>query len=252
MSLDGGYTGSLDHAIANLHVGRNQGRQQGLDEGYQQGLQDGRLAGWNEATIKANAQMREQLAYTRQHVEEKERIRQELRQQRILRNDLEAKVARLEQENAQLRNENVQLRSPDSGLRGVVKALKEANLRLQEKAAELDAKYHDKARQLNDQLWQYNRSLVFMNSVRRVLEELTCEDNQQAHHIRALFVEKYAQQVTKAITTGCIKAPPHEDDEFAQLLPQTQQFIANMLLAAENKQVIDCAPQDADDDDWVP
>ncbi len=44
MSLDGGYIGSLDHAIANLHIGRQQGRQQGfeegLEEGYQQGLWD--------------------------------------------------------------------------------------------------------------------------------------------------------------------------------------------------------------------
>ena len=41
MGLDGGYIGSLDHAIANLHIGRQQGREQGFQEGYQQGVQEG-------------------------------------------------------------------------------------------------------------------------------------------------------------------------------------------------------------------
>ena len=47
---------------------------------------------------------------------------------------------------------------------------------MQEQVADLDAKNQEKSRQHTEQLWQYNRSLVFMNSVRRVLEDLTSED----------------------------------------------------------------------------
>lgn len=61
MSLDGGYIGSVDHAIANLHVGRRQGQQQGYNEGYpegyQEGFQEGRVSGWNEAMAVADQKM---------------------------------------------------------------------------------------------------------------------------------------------------------------------------------------------------
>lgn len=255
MSLDGGYIGSIDHAIANLHVGRHQGRQQGieegLEEGYQQGFQEGHVAGWNEATAVANGKLREQLAYTHQHFVEKERIKVELVQQRELIDRLEAKVADLERENAKLRGENAKLRKSDTDLRELIEALKGANQRLQEQVADLDAKYQEKSRQHTEQLWQYNRSLVFMNSVRRVLEDLTSEDTPQAEHVRELFAEKYAQQVSKALEAGGIKAPPENETEFAKSLPQTRQFILNMLQSVGRKNELRTAEPEPEED-WVP
>lgn len=40
MSLDGGYIGSIDHAIANLHHGRRAGESSGYERGYQEGSTD--------------------------------------------------------------------------------------------------------------------------------------------------------------------------------------------------------------------
>lgn len=255
MSLDGGYIGSIDHAIANLHVGRHQGRQQGieegLEEGYQQGFEEGRVSGWNEATAVANEKLREQLAYTHQHFAEKERIKAELVQQRELIDRLEAKVAELERENTKLRGENAKLRKSDSDLRELIEALKGANQRLQEQVADLDAKYQEKSRQHTEQLWQYNRSLVFMNSVRRVLEDLTSEDTPQAERVRELFAEKYAQQVSKALEAGGIKAPPENETEFAKSLPQTRKFILDMLHSVGQKNELHDRAAEPEED-WVP
>jgi len=252
MSLDGGYIGSIDHAIANLHVGRHQGRQQGieegLEEGYQQGFEEGRVSGWNEATAVANEKLREQLAYTHQHFAEKERIKAELVQQRELIDRLEAKVAELERENATLRVENAKLRKTDASLRELIDALKGANQRLQEQVTELDAKIQERTRQYADQLWQYNRTLIFMNSVRGVLEELTSDRSPNADHVRHLFAEKYAHQVSQGLKDGAIKAAPEVDDEFAKALPKTRKFIVDMLSSAESLKEVSQEPEE----DWVP
>lgn len=225
MSLDGGYIGSIDHAIANLHIGRHQGHQQGIEEGYRQGHQEGYNAGWAAGVAAGNVQILKQMEYTRQHIAEKERIKAELVQQRELIDRLEAKVAELERENAKLRKS-------DSDLRELIKALKGANQRLQEQVADLDVKYQEKSRRLTEQLWQYNRSLVFMNSVRGVLEELTSDRSPNADHVRQLFTEKYAHQVSQGLKEGAIKAAPEVDDEFAKALPKTRKFIVDMLSSA--------------------
>lgn len=197
MSLDGGYIGSIDHAIANLHIGRHQGRQQGIEEGYRQGHQAGYNAGWDAGVAAGNVQILKQMEYTRQHIAEKERIKAELVQQREL-----------------------------------IEVLKGANQRLQEQVTELDAKFQERRRQYVDQLWQYNRALIFVNSVREVLEELTSDRSPNADHVRQLFAEKYAHQVSQGLKEGAIKAAPEVDDEFAKALPKTRKFIVDMLSSA--------------------
>lgn len=82
MSLDGGYTGSLDQAIANLHIGRNQGYKQGFDEGHAQGFAEGRdlgyREGWDAGIARGNEGMIKQLGYTRDRVAEKEQVQAQL------------------------------------------------------------------------------------------------------------------------------------------------------------------------------
>lgn len=233
MSLDGGYTGSLDHAIANLHVGRHQGRAQGIEEGieegYQQGFNEGHVAGWNEASNVANQRINEQMAFTRQHIAEKEQISINLQNQRVLIEQLDLKIQELEQENLTLRNENTKLHRTDSTLRKLVDALKGANNRLQDQVNSMDEMLKEKTKQYSDQLWQYNRSLVFMNAVRGVIEDLTSDQSSQAEHVRKMFAEKYAQQVNQSLNNGAIKAAPDSDNEFAKALPRTRKFIVDML-----------------------
>jgi len=239
MSLDGGYIGSIDHAIANLHIGRNQGRSQGLEEGYVQGHKDGQATGytngWNAATTVANKNMEEQLAYTRKHIEEKERLQTEVLQQRALILQLEEKVRELTQENATLRAESSRPgRTPGADLTELVAALKQANARLQHQVTQMDREYQIRNKEYADQVWQYNRSLVFMNAVRGVLEDITSDKSPQADHVRALFVDKYKQQLTSSLEKGLIKEAPEKDAEFEKALPRTRKFIMNMLSSVGN------------------
>lgn len=41
MALDGGYYGSLNHALAKFDEGRFYGKQEGQREGYEQGFSEG-------------------------------------------------------------------------------------------------------------------------------------------------------------------------------------------------------------------
>lgn len=209
--------------------GLRQGREEGLEEGYQQGRQEGYQQGWDAGVAAGNVQILKQMEYTRQHLADNERITAELAQQRDLLNQLKAKVATLQQENDHLRSENKKPRKQERDLHGLVEALKSANERLQEQVTSLDTKFREKSEQYVDQLWQHNRSIVFMNSVRKVLEDLTNEDTPIATRVRRLFAERYAEQVSDALGKGGIKAPPEKDEKFAKSLPQTQQFILDML-----------------------
>lgn len=233
MSLDGGYIGSLDHAIANLHVGRHQGRAQGMEEGfregYQQGFTDGKAQGWDAGIAAGNVEINKAMGFIRQHVAEKEQIKAALQKQQGLIQLLNVKISVLEQENVKLRGESAKLRSTDSTLRELVDALKGANQRLQDQVMSMDEKLQERTKQYADQLWQYNRSVVFMNAVRGVLEDLTSEKSPQADHVRELFTEKYAKEVSHCLKTGAIKEAPETDSEFAKALPRTHEFIVRLL-----------------------
>jgi len=233
MSLDGGYIGSLDHAIANLHVGRHQGRAQGMEEGfregYQQGFTDGKAQGWDAGIAAGNVEINKAMGFIRQHVAEKEQIKATLQKQQGLIQLLNVKISVLEQENVKLRGESAKLRSTDSTLRELVDALKGANQRLQDQVMSIDEKLQERTKQYADQLWQYNRSVVFMNAVRGVLEDLTSEKTPQADHVRELFAEKYAKEVSYCLKKGGIKKAPETDSEFAKALPRTHEFIVRLL-----------------------
>lgn len=255
MSLDGGYIGSLDHAIANLHVGRHQGRAQGMEEGieqgYQQGFNDGKAQGWDAGIEAGNVEIEKAMAFIRQHVAEKEQFKSELQNQKELIEQLDTKIKALETEVATLRGENTKLSSTDSTLRRLVDALKGANVRLQEQVTSMDEKLQERTKQYANQLWQYNRSLVFMNAVRGVLEDLTIDKSPHANHVRALFAEKYAQQVSQSLEKGAIKAAPDTDNEFATALPRTRKFIVDMLNSVGKEKEAELALVD-EGDDWVP
>ena len=234
MSLDGGYEGSIDQAIANLRVGRNQGRQQGLDEGYNLGVNDGLgqgyKEGWAAAVTLGNKNMEEQLAYTRQHIEEKGRLKAEVEQQSALILKLEEKVQELSEENKALRDELAKPgRTPSTDLAELVSALKQANGRLQRQVGQLEEQFESRSKEYADQIWQYNRSLVFMNAVRGVLEDITSDNTPEAGRIRSLFIDKYKHQVATNLEQGTVKVAPENDEAFKKALPRTRQFIMTML-----------------------
>lgn len=251
MSLDGGYTGSIDHAIANLHVGRNQGRKEGMADGYDQGFVEGQsygyAQGWDAGIARGNLEMSKQLTFTRQHIEEKERLRVSAQQQQELIDQLEEKVRLLSEENALLR---AQVASPGikTDLNDLVTTLKKANARLQSQITRMDKEYQTQTQEFNAKIWQHNRSLVFMNAVRGVLEDLTKEDTPEAQKIRESFVEKYKEQVSNSLQKGFIHTSPERDQEFQQALPRTRQFIMDMLDSVAKKNT-NSHPQELDHDD---
>ncbi len=223
MGLDGGYIGSLDHAIANLHIGRQQGREQGFQEGYQQGVQEGHQqgyeSGWNAGVEAGNKQILRQMEYTREHVAGRETLQAQVVEQIDLNARLHARVKQLEQENAEMMSAAKQVVAEDKAL----------IQQLQQQLAISEAEACERAEQYANQLWQYNRCLTVLNAARGVLDELTEDASPHAAHVRQLFAEKYAQQVSKALESGGIKLPPDADEEFARTLPKTLAFIVRML-----------------------
>jgi len=223
-----GYSEMLDISIAT-----NKGRQQGLDEGkvegFQQGFNEGKARGWDAGIAAGNVEINKAMGFIRQHVAEKEHIKAALQKQQGLIQLLNVKISVLEQENVKLRGESAKLRSTDSTLRELVDALKGANQRLQDQVMSMDEKLQERTKQYAAQMWQYNRSLVFMNAVRGVLEDLTSEKSPQADHVRELFAEKYAKEVSYSLNKGAIKKAPDTDSEFAKALPRTHEFIVRLL-----------------------
>lgn len=116
MSLDGGYNGSVQQAIANLHVGRDQGRQEGLQEGYQAGYQEGLgqgrkegfrkgrshgyAEGWEAGVAQANEKLEPLRGYVRQYFEETVQLRAEAERLRELIQLMHGQMAKMAQSSA--------------------------------------------------------------------------------------------------------------------------------------------------------
>jgi len=238
-----GYIGSFQHALANdagHHADMRRLAQHAANaaddafvQGQHQGFAEGHAAGRAEAIQEANIQLSEQLAYTREHVADKERLKAELARQAQVIDALEARVKAMEAENAALRKENGLLRSADTGLRDLIGSLRAANQNLQDQVTQLDADFKKRTQEYIDQVWQYNRTMIYVSTVGSVLEELTRDNTPQAQHARELFVEKYAEEVDRGLRKGTIKMAPDIDPAFDRYLPKTRQFIADLLVMAK-------------------
>ena len=174
-----------------INLGRIYGRQQGREEGVEEGYQRGHQDGYGRGWDAGIA------AGNVQILKQMEFTRQHIADKELLQREL-----------AQQRDLIAQLEA---------------------KVTSLDTKFREKSEQYVDQLWQHNRSIVFMNSVRKVLEDLTNQDTPIATRVRRLFAERYAEEVSEALGKGGIKTPPEKDEKFAKSLPQTRQFILDML-----------------------
>jgi len=249
------YTGQ-DYGIAIGHangvsVGIAEGYSKGVDVGYETGYRDG----WTNAVNKCNPEIDRGNAWAAQLIEEKNKLERDIIFQGIKISQLEGKLMALQRENealdkaddakaakieqqeaktAQLERDNAALRGDVAGLRDMVGTLKEANFRLQSQVVELDSKLRAKTEECNGLIQQYSRTLVFVNAVRSVLENLTDSDSPDADRVRQLFANKYADRVSSFLGTKDITVPPDQDEAFAKQLPMTHAFIKEMLEAAKN------------------
>lgn len=159
------------------------------------------------------------MEYTREHVAGKEKLQAQVVEQIDLNARLLARVKQLEQENAEMMSAAKQVVAEDKAL----------IQQLQQQLAISEAKARERAEQYANQLWQHNRCLTVLNAARGVLDELAEDASPHAAHVRQLFAEEYAQQVSKALKSGGIKLPPDADEEFARTLPKTLAFIVRVL-----------------------
>jgi len=198
------YIGSYQHALAIEAEGVHRARQ-AAEQGYAQGYDEGYYQGWENAVNIANENMRGQLAYTRQHFEEKELLKTELARQDKVIDAFKARVMTMEEENQRLR-QNIE---------------------------NIDRSYKEVTQKYAEICWQYNRAMVFVSTVGVVLEELTRDKSPKARHVRKLFAERYAQEVNKRLKWGTIKMAPDVDPVFGQVLPETRKFIVDLLVMAQ-------------------
>ncbi|MCM2319683.1 MAG: hypothetical protein NDI93_10160 [Pseudomonas sp.] len=101
--------------------------------------------------------------------------------------------------------------------------------------AALDDKLTQRSKQYVEQCWQFNRSRVFMDATRKVLEALLQEGATESRRVRELFAQKYAEQVQRAQLKGLVKVAPETSPEFAEAMPSTRKFIMDMLGALPSR-----------------
>lgn len=83
-----------------------------------------------------------------------------------------------------------------------------------------------------EQLAHYNKTLTFVNSILGSVKS-TLESNPELENsFSKLFAGEYKQSVDFRISVDDIETAPHEDSDFALLLPQTHEFILAMLKIA--------------------
>lgn len=244
MSLDGGYNGSVQQAIANLHVGRDQGRQEGRQEGYQEGYQEGRghghkqgfrkgrshgyTEGWTAGVARANEKLQPLRDYVRQYFEEAVQLRGEAERLRELIQLMHGQMSQMAQAN---RTPAAQ-QAAQAGLAEEVEALRNSNRLLQSTIKAMEAQFQSTFAQSGLKTQQYNRTLVFTHAAQGLLDELVADDTPEAQLIRERFVEYYRQEVELSLRDGDILLAPEQDEAFQKQLPETQRFIVDMLQTA--------------------
>lgn len=100
---------------------------------------------------------------------------------------------------------------------------------LRQDLAALEDKLTRRSKQYVEQSWQFNRSRVFMDATRKVLEALLQDGAAESRRVRELFAQKYTEQVQRAQLKGLVKAAPEASPEFAEAMPSTRKFILDML-----------------------
>lgn len=245
--------------------GINIGRQQGLTEGYNQGYAEGynrgycvgsqeaNTAGYNEAIDEANvaiARLQAQHAAYQQDVAERYRAYESERDQlkKIAVNQA-ARIQTLEEQLVKRERSATQHQTKIDNLLAAHKRLTEENTAIQEEASTLAQRIQSllleksefsevveniTAKDTNrlkfqEQLAHYNKTLTFLNAILGAVKSTLELNPALERSFSKLFADEYKKSINFRIRVDEIKAPPHEDSDFALLLPQTYEFILVML-----------------------
>ena len=239
--LDGGYTGSLDHAIANLHVGRSQGRQQGHREGFEEGRADGYAQGWDAGAACANEKLEPLRAHVREYFAEAVQLRAVVQRQEAMIDLMYEQLAQVAKANGASRAEH----GKQAGTSPEFAALKSENDLLKARLEVMDMHYNAALEQSALRQQQYRRSLVVLQSLQGLVEELVVDETPDALRTRQRFLEHYQEQVARGLRDEAIQLAPEYDEVFRKLLPETYAFILRMQASA-------ASPPDVDSPDPLP
>ena len=243
-------------AVRSFHTGQQ--------AGYQEGYTDGRLSGWNQAVDLSNADMREQKSMTIQIAAQRDALQAEVNRQRQLIAALEARVdaertaanktiAQWKVYSEGLKTQRDDARGKLDALQGVVTQLRESTTRIEGELKamtterdQVSADHESLAAKHAQQLWLHQRGLVFIDTVRGVLETLTGDDCPYAEEVREMFSSAWQEEVQRALDAGHIQASPIHDPSFVLAYPQTGQLIVEMLQRAGQQY------NPESDDDYLP
>lgn len=198
------------------------GAARGSEKGFGEGHSHGYSQGWDAGAACANEKLEPLRGHLRQYFEEAVQLRAVVERQETIIDLMYQQLSQVAK--AGKRAEGGQT----TGMSKAFEALQSTNDLLQARVEVMDEHYAAALEQsrLRDQ--QYKRSLVFMQAVQGVLEELVANDTPEALHIRQRFVERYQDQVAQGLRGGDIQIAPELDEVFQKLLPETQQFILRM------------------------
>ncbi len=237
-----------------MRRGQEQGLLQGHEQGYHQGYAEGNTAGYNEAIDEANAaieRLQAQHVIYQQEVAERyqayESERDKLKQLAL---NQAAQICALEEQLAQRDQSTLHYRTKIDNLLATHQRLTQESAALQEQCATLTlriqsllqerAELDEKVGNLTlatdtnllkyeEQAAHYNKTLTFVNSILGAVKATLELNPELEDSFSKLFADEYKKSVEFRILVDDIKTAPHEDSDFALLLPQTQEFILAML-----------------------
>lgn len=246
--------------------GINIGRQQGLTEGYSEGYangynqgystgsQEAHVAGYNEAIDEANLAIerlqaqhvvyqqdvaRNYLAYEA----ERDQFRQLAVNQATLIRELEGRLVQREHAAHQqqikiddlntahkhLAQENATLQQEASTFAQRINSLLLEKAELSEIVENLTLAKDANRLKFQEQLAHHNKTLTFVNAILGAVKSTLELNPALEDSFSKLFAAEYKKSVDFRILVDDIKAAPHQDSDFALLLPQTHKFILAML-----------------------
>lgn len=245
-----------------INIGRQQGLTEGYNEGYANGYNQGystgsheaHVAGYNEAIDEANLAIERLQAQHTAHQQEvarnyqayeteRDQLRQladnqathiQALQEHLVKREQVAhqhqqKIDNLVATHQRLTQESAALQEQCSTLTLRIQSLHQERAELDETVENLTLAKDANRLKYQEQLAHYNKTLTFVNSILGAVKS-TLELNPELEgSFSKLFADEYKKSVDFRISVDDIKTAPHEDSDFALLLPQTHEFILAML-----------------------
>lgn len=245
-----------------LTEGYNEGYANGYNQGYSTGSQEAHVAGYNEAIDEANLAIErlqaEHIIYQQEvarnylaYEAERDQLRQladnqathiqalkdQLVQHEQSARHYRTKIDNLVATHQRLTQESAALQEQCSTLTLGIQSLLQERSDLDETVENLTLAKDANRLKYHEQLAHYNKTLTFVNSILGAVKS-TLESNPELENsFSKLFAGEYKQSVDFRISVDDIETAPHEDKNFALLLPQTHEFIHAMLKVAQGDEL---------------